>query len=200
MKRTTLVEYENASPSVRAIYDEFMQATGEPGVLNVLKALGNNEHILRGVWEMLRSTLVEGQIPALLKQLILFRISVHAGNRYCEALHAHAACNLDPTFSYDDLIALSEGQALHKLPAAFQVAIDVVSRAALDSKSVAEESFDYEELLRDEGFSESEIDELMAQAYFGVMMNTLADAYDIPREAFDADARDPEEVPSEVAN
>jgi len=182
MKRTTLVEYENASPSVRAIYDEIMRATGEPAVLNVLKALGNNEHILRGVWEMLRSTLVEGQIPALLKQLILFRISVHAGNRYCEALHAHAACNLDPTFTYDDLIALSEGKALQQLPASFQVAMDVVSRAALRPKSVADDSFDYEELLREEGFSESEIDELMAQAYFGVMMNTLADAYDIPRD------------------
>jgi len=182
MKRATLVEYEEASPAVRAIYDEIMEATGEPTVLNVFKALGNNVNVLRGVWTMLRSTLVEGQIPALLKQLILFKISVTAGNRYCEAIHAHAVCNLDPTFTYDDLIALSEGEALDKLPNSFRVALEVVSTAALDSKRVAEDSFDYEERLREEGYSEGEIDELMAQAYFAVMMNTLADSYDIPQD------------------
>ena len=47
---------------------------------------------------------------------------------------------------------------------------------------MADADFDFEEQLRDEGFSESEIDELLAQGYFGVMMNMLTDAYDIPPE------------------
>ena len=55
-----------------------------------------------------------------------------------------------------------------------------MTRAALQSKSIAEEGFDFEEELRDEGFSEAEIDELLAQAYFGVMMNMLTDAYEVP--------------------
>ena len=182
MKRTTLIEYEDATPEVRAIYDEIMETIGSPTVLNVLKALGHNENVLRAVWSMLKFAHVQGEVPALLKELILFRISVEAGNRYCESLHGHAALNLDPTLTYDDLIALSEGQARDKLPTSFQAAIDIVSRAALDPKSVVDEEFDFEEQLRDEGFSESEIDELLAQGYFGVMMNMLTDAYDIPRE------------------
>ena len=183
MKRTTLISYDQATPGVQAIYDEIMETMGEPVVLNIFKALGNNETVLRAVWSMLRGTLIEGQIPLLLKQLILFRISVNTGNRYCEALHAHTACNLDPTFTYDDLLALSEGKELEKLPASFRVAIEVVSKAALDPKSIASEDFDFEEQLRDEGFSEEEIDELMAQAYFGVMMNLVTDAYDVPLES-----------------
>jgi len=180
MKRATYVEYDEASPAVKAIYDEIMETLGEPDVLNMFKVLGNNATVLRAVWLMMKGTLVEGDIPLLLKQLILFRISVNTGNRYCEALHAHTACNLDPTFTYDDLIALSEGKELKKLPSSFQTAIDVVSRAALQSKTLADDGFHFEEMLRDEGFSEREIDELMAQAYVGVMLNLFVDTYDIP--------------------
>jgi alkylhydroperoxidase family enzyme len=182
MKRETLVEYDEATPEIRAIYDEIMETTGSPVVPNVFKALGNNEKVLRAVWSMFKHTHGSGEIPALLKELILFRISVNAGNRYCEALHGHAACTLDPTLTYDDLMALSEGESLSKLPASYQVAIEVVSQIALNPKSVAEEGFDYEERLRDEGFSELEIDELVAEGYFGVMMNLLTDAYEVPRE------------------
>jgi len=180
MKRNTLVEYDDASPGVRAIYDEIMQTVGSPTVLNVLKALGNNENILRAVWSMVKLAHVQGEVPALLKELILFRISVEAGNHYCESLHGHAALDLDHSLTYDDLVALSQGQARSTLPSSFQAAIDIVSRAALQPKTVADSDFDFEEQLRDEGFSETEIDELLAQAYFGVMMNMLTDAYHVP--------------------
>ena len=183
MKRNTLVEYEDASPEVQAIYDEIMQTMGTPGVLNSLKALGNNPIILRGVWSMLKSALIQGEIPDLLKQLILFKISVVAGNEYCRSLHAHAALNLDPTLTYEDLVALTDGVCKANLPPTFPLAIDIVSRASLNPKSVGDPDWDFEEELRDEGFSESEIDELLAVGYFSVMMNMLTDTYEIPWEA-----------------
>ena len=184
MKRTTLVEYDTAPPEVQAIYDEFMETTGAQKPLNVLMALGNNEKALRAVWSLLNSILLQGDIPALLKNLILFRISIKAGNEYCTSLHAHAACSLEPSLSYEDLVALSEGEATGKLPESFQVALNVVSRAALQSKSVVDEDFDFEEQLRDAGFAESEIDELLALGFMGVSLNVLTDNYDIPREEF----------------
>ena len=97
MKRSTQVEYEDASSEVRAVYDEIMDTMGSPTVLNFLKALGHNPHALRAVWSMLRETVIEGEIPALLKQLILFKVSITAGNEYCTSLHGHGALNLDPT-------------------------------------------------------------------------------------------------------
>ena len=183
MKRSSLVEYDDASPEVQAIYDEIMETMGSPTVLNSLKALGNNEHVLRGIWAMLRHTIVEGEIPALLKQLILFRISIVAGNKYCIDLHAHAALNLDPTLTYDDLTALSGGSCTANLPSSYPVAIEIVARAALEPKSVADAGWDFEEQLRDEGFSEAEIDELLSVGLFSVMMNVMTDTYDVPRES-----------------
>lgn len=182
MKRTVLVQYDQASPAVRAVYDEIMEKTGKPDVPNIMKALGENENMLRSVWTMFRNTVIEGEIPNLLKELILFRISIHAGNEYCRALHAHAACTLDPTLTYKDLREMAEGKSLETLPASFRTAIEIVARMALEPGTVADEQFAYEDQLRDEGFSEPEIDELVAQAYFGVMMNTLTAAYDVPWE------------------
>lgn len=183
MKRNSLVEYEDASPEVQALYDEIMETMGTPGVLNFLKALGHNAHVLRAIWTMLKEVVIAGDIPALLKQLILFKISITVGNRYCTSLHGHAALNLDPTLNYDDLIALSEGSCKSTLPPSFPVAIDIVFRASLDSKSCDASDYDFEEELRDEGFSESEIDELLAVGFFSIIMNMMTDAYDVPWEA-----------------
>ena len=183
MKRNTQVEYEDASPEVRAVYDEILDTMGSPAVPNFLKALGHNPHALRAVWSMLGETVIEGEIPALLKQLILFKISIVAGNEYCTSLHGHAALNLDPTLTYDDLVALSGGACTANLPPSFPVAIDIVSRASLDTKSVGDPDWGFEDQLRDEGFSESEIDELLAVGFFSVMMNMLTDTYDVPWES-----------------
>ena len=183
MKRNTLVEYDDASPEVRAVYDEIMDTMGSSEVLNFLKALGNNPHALRAIWSMLRETVIEGEIPALLKQLILFKVSIVAGNEYCTSLHGHAALNLDPTLTYDDLVSLSGGACSANLPPSFPVAIDIVARACLESKTVEDPEWDFEDQLRDEGFSEAEIDELLAVGFFSVAMNVLTDTYEIPWQA-----------------
>lgn len=182
MKRNIRVEYEDASPEVRALYDEISDTMGTDGVISTFKALGHNPRVLRGVWTMLKETVIDGEIPALLKQLILFRISIKAGNQYCTSLHGHSALNLDPTLTYDDLVALSEGQCSADLPGSFPAAIDIIYRAAIDSKSVEDPEWDFEEQLRDEGFSESEIDELLAVGFLSVMLNMMTDVYDIPPE------------------
>jgi alkylhydroperoxidase family enzyme len=183
MKRTTLVEYDDASPAVQVIYDEIITTMGAPVVLNFLKALGHNEHVLRAVWEMLKGTVIAGEIPGLLKQLILFKVSINVGNEYCTALHGHAALNLDPTLTYDDLVALSGGQCSANLPPSFPIAIEIITRASLDTKSIEDADWDFEDQLRDEGFSDSEIDELLAVGFFSVMMNMLTDTYDVPWES-----------------
>ena len=116
MKRNSLVEYEDAAPEVKELYDEIMDTMGSPTVLNFLMALGNNPNVLRAVWSMLKGTVIAGEIPALLKQLILFKISINIGNEYCTALHGHAALSLAPTLTYDDLVSLSDGSAVGVAP------------------------------------------------------------------------------------
>lgn len=179
MKRQTHVEYKDASPEIQAIYDEVMEVIGSPDVFNFLKAFGNNEKVLRAFWSMLRYTLLEGDVPALLKQLILFRTSVEYGNTYCASLHGRTVLRMDPTITYDELIAMSDGGNMD-IPASYRVAIEIVTQMALRPKTV--EAEDFEEQLRDEGFSEQEIDELISVAGFGVLLNTMTDIVHIPAE------------------
>lgn len=182
MKRQTLVEYKDASPEIQAIYDEVMEVSGSPDVFNFLKAFGKNGNVLRGFWSLLRYTLFEGAIPALLKQLILFRISVEYGNTYCASFHGRTILRLDPTITYEELLALSEGGKVD-LPASYVVAVELVTHMALRPKTVAAQDFAFEDQLRDEGFSEPEIDELISLAGFGVLFNTMTDIVHVPTEA-----------------
>jgi hypothetical protein len=66
------------------------------------------------------------------------------------------------------LVALSGGACTASLPPSFPIAIELVSRAALEPKSVADPEWGFEDQLRDEGFSESEIDELLAVGFSSV--------------------------------
>jgi alkylhydroperoxidase family enzyme len=88
---------------------------------------------------------------------------------------------MDPTITYDELMAMS-GEGNMDIPASYRVAIELVTQMALRPKSVAAENFDFEEQLREEGFSEEEIDELIAVAGFGVLANTMTDIVHIPAE------------------
>ena len=180
MKRRVLISYADASPGVQAIYDEGMALMGLAQVPNWMMAMGTNEYVLKANWEKFKHVVLTGSVPMLLKQLILFVISINTGNCYCTAAHGHAALALDTTLSYQDLLSLAEGRAYTTLPRSFQVAIELVTRAALHPQDVADELFDFEDRLRDEGFTELEVDELMAQADFGVMMNTITAILDIP--------------------
>ena len=182
MKRQMFVEYKDAFPEIQAIYDEVMEVTGSPDVFNFLKAFGNNEKVLRAFWSMLRYTILEGDVPALLKQLILFRISVEYGNTYCASLHGRTVLRLDPTITYDELISMSHGGNLD-IPASYRVAIELVTQMALRPKTVEAEDFEFEEQLRDEVFSEQEIIELISVAGFGALLNTMTDIVHIPAEA-----------------
>ncbi len=182
MKRRIFVEYADAAPAVRAVYDEAMRTMGITAVPNWMKAMGGNAHVLRATWEKFRNVVLRGSVPPLLKQLILFVISINVGNRYCTAAHGHAAMDMDQLLSYDDLFSLAEGGACERLPMAFRVAIGIVTRAALAPKAFAADEADFVEQLGKAGFHGEEIDELLAQADFGGMMNVITDLWEMPPE------------------
>ena len=180
MKRQVHVEYADAPPRVQAIYDEIKNLTGAPDVPNVFKALGTNENSLFAAWTKLRFTVLTGDVPMLLKQLILFNISARARNEYCTALHGNLALNLDRTLTCDELLRMSRGDVIERLPRSYQVAIETVTKAALEGESVAAGELPVDSRLRDEGFSEREVDELLSLASLGTMMNTITNIFEIP--------------------
>lgn len=171
-KRFKIVDYAEASPEVREIYDETMKEMGIPFVLNWFKCQGSNATLLKGNWTKLRCTMLVGKIPFILKQLIIYNISKLKQSNYCAHAHGVIVNSMSKTLTNDDTIKLTENMESSYIPASYKTAIRIVSKCALDPKSTTES--DYEEL-KEEGYSIDEIQELMALADLTNMLNSLAD-------------------------
>lgn len=173
-----IVEYEDANDELRGIYDETMQTLSAPFVLNWFKCQGANPKLLRGNWEKVKGTLVEGTIPPLLKQLILYKVSKERNCRYCTFVHKSSADRLGrDQIQEDGDFAISENITNQYLPTSFTTAIRIVSKCALDPGATTDEDF---EELYEEGFSVAEVQELMAQADMVNLFNTMSDVSGIP--------------------
>ncbi len=168
----TIVEYGDAAPEVRAIYDETMRDLGIPFVLNWFKCQGNNATLLRGNWEKLRSTMLMGNVPFILKQLIIYNISNIKGCNYCAHAHGVIANSLSKMLTGVDDVRITDDLDSIYIPSAYKTAIRIVTDLALLPRKATAQDF---EDLYDEGFSDAEIQELMSLADLTNMVNTIAE-------------------------
>lgn len=166
------IEYEQASDEIKAVYDDIMQMMNLPFVLNWFKCQASNPTLLHGNWQKVKSTMLSGQIPMLLKQLIYYNVSKERGCKYCTFVHGTTADSLSHLLNDDSNFKVTTNLESSYIPSSYKVALEVVTRCALDPLSTTPDDF---EALRDEGFSDHEIQELMAQADLIVMLNTIAD-------------------------
>ncbi len=170
--RFRLVSYEQAPEAVKAIYEETMREMGIPFVLNWFKCQGSNPLLLEGNWAKLRSTMLRGEVPFILKQLIIYNISKNKGCHYCAHAYGVIVDSMSKTLTGRDDLRLTRHLDSDYVPAAYKTAIRVVTASALAPQSTSDEDF---EALREEGFSETEVSELMALADLTNMLNTIAD-------------------------
>jgi AhpD family alkylhydroperoxidase len=169
--RFKLVSYEEASPIVQALYDETMKTLQLPFVLNWFKCQGNNATLLEGNWIKLKTTLLEGKVPNILKQLIIYNVSRLRGCDYCAHAHGIFADSMSGLISSDEDFKVTDDLDSPQLPDSYKTAIKIVTKAAIDTNELMDEDF---EILADAGFTEEEIQELMAQADLVNMLNTIA--------------------------
>lgn len=86
-----LVEYVEAPPEVRQVYDEIMRARGTDWVNNFWKALAHDPALLRRTWEQVREVMAPGALDPLVKELVYVAVSATNGCEYCTHSHTAAA-------------------------------------------------------------------------------------------------------------
>ena len=91
MTIVTLIEYADAGPEVRAVYDEIMKARGSDWVNNFWKALANDPALLRRTWENVRQVMAPGALDPLVKEMLYVAVSATNGCEYCTYSHTAAA-------------------------------------------------------------------------------------------------------------
>lgn len=86
-----LIEYEDASPEVRAVYDDIMETRQVDWVNNFWKALAVDPASLKRTWESVKEVMAPGALDPLTKELLYVAISVTNGCEYCIASHTASA-------------------------------------------------------------------------------------------------------------
>ena len=94
MATVNLVEYEDASPEVRAVYDQIMERKEIDWVPNIWKAFGSHPPLLKEIWESLQETMKPGRLDPLTKEMIAIAVSITNGCEYCICSHTAQARKL----------------------------------------------------------------------------------------------------------
>src|SRR5215510_6104570 len=85
------IEYGDASPQVRAVYNDIKKTRNVPDVNNFWKYLARDPVTLQRTWQSVKEVMAPGALDALAKELIYVTVSVTNGCAYSIATHTAAA-------------------------------------------------------------------------------------------------------------
>ena len=91
MSLVTLIEYQDAPPEVKAVYDDIMRSRGVDWINNFWKALANDPAELRRVWATVKQVMAPGALDPLVKEMIYVAVSATNGCEYCTYSHTAGA-------------------------------------------------------------------------------------------------------------
>jgi len=86
-----LIEYEDASPEVRAVYDDIMKTRGIDWINNVWKVLANDPAVLKRFWENIKQVMAPGALDPLTKEMVYIAVSATNSCEYCTYSHTASA-------------------------------------------------------------------------------------------------------------
>jgi AhpD family alkylhydroperoxidase len=91
MATVKLIEYREASPEVRAVYDDIMATRKTDWINNFWKTLANHLPTLRRTWESVKEVMAPGALDPLVKEMIYIAVSATNGCEYCIRSHTAGA-------------------------------------------------------------------------------------------------------------
>jgi AhpD family alkylhydroperoxidase len=121
-----LIEYTDASPEVRAVYDDIMATRKTDWINNFWKALAHDPATLRRTWHSVKEIMAPGALDALTKEMIYVAVSATNQCGYCIASHTAAARKAGMTDAMLSEVMAVVGMAneSNRLASGYQVEID----------------------------------------------------------------------------
>jgi uncharacterized peroxidase-related enzyme len=121
-----LIEYTDATPEVRAVYDDIRATRKTDFINNFWKAIAHDPATLRRTWESIKQIMSPGALDPLTKELIYIAVSVTNQCNYCIASHTVSAQQKGMTDAmFKELMAVvGMANETNKLVTGYQVEID----------------------------------------------------------------------------
>ena len=85
------VEYEQAPPAVRAVYDDIMATRNVTSINNFWKVLAHDPANLARTWNEVKQVMAPGALDPLVKEMIYVAVSATNSCEYCTYSHTAAA-------------------------------------------------------------------------------------------------------------
>lgn len=127
MPTVKLIEYDDASPEVRAVYDDIRATRKTDYINNFWKALANHPPTLARVWRDLKEVMAPGRLDPLTKEMIAIAVSTTTGCAYCINSHTAAAkkMGMDNEMLGELMAVVAMFNTTNKLAEGYQVEPDV---------------------------------------------------------------------------
>lgn len=121
-----LIEYADAPPEVRAVYDDIMTTRKVDWINNFWKALAHDPPTLRRTWKSIKQIMAPGALDAVTKEMIYLAVSATNQCGYCIASHTAAARKAGMTDAqFAELMAVvGMANETNRLASGYQVEID----------------------------------------------------------------------------
>jgi AhpD family alkylhydroperoxidase len=121
-----LIEYNDASPEVRAVYDDIMTTRKTDWVNNFWKALAQDPPALKRTWESIKQIMSAGALDPVTKEMIYLAVSITNQCNYCIASHTAGARGKGMT---DDQLrelisVVGMANETNRIAAGYQIEID----------------------------------------------------------------------------
>lgn len=170
-----LIDYpdiEELDDRTRGILEEMRTERGE--IPSFPQLLASNPAIFEATIGQFREVVYGGEVPPALKQLAFVVVSQENECPYCAATHGDELVNaFDLPESYLDAIADAE---YDRFTTRQQAVAEFARQGAIDPKRISE---DYIADLRDAGFDDGDIVELLTVVAQAMFANTIADAMNL---------------------
>ena len=121
-----MIEYADAGPEIRAVYDDIMAVRKTDQVNNFWKAIANDPATLKRTWESIKQIMAPGALDPLMKQMLYIAVSATNGCEYCIASHTAAAREIGMTDAmFGEMMAVvGMANETNRLASGYQVEVD----------------------------------------------------------------------------
>ena len=121
-----MVEYDDATPEVRAVYDDIRATRGTDYINNFWKSLAHDPALLARTWHRLKQVMSQGALDSLTKEMVYLAVSISNQCGYCIASHtASAQKNGMSQEMFDELMAVvGLANELNRTATGYQVEVD----------------------------------------------------------------------------
>jgi AhpD family alkylhydroperoxidase len=91
MPMVRMIEYAEAAPEVRAVYDDIMATRKIDWINNFWKVIAHHPPTLKRTWESVKEVMAPGALDPLVKEMLYIAVSVTNNCEYCIASHTASA-------------------------------------------------------------------------------------------------------------